>query len=273
MGVLERWTDVWALVSLSNADVRHRACPVVEVTRTAFHTFSAVYGRPRHATFCRSLSRGWALLTSSPIHHDTVHRGLAAHCVDGSRTVGHDKSAVGVFEGWTDVWALVSLSNADVRHRACPVVEVTRTAFHTFSAVYRCPRHATFCRSLSRGRTLFTRSPIHHDTIHRGLAAHCVDGPRTVGHDKSAVGVFDMWTEEWVLVSLSNADLRHRASHRVCVTRTASHTFSTVSGWEGWAIMGRYSQGSGDESEEQERHLEAFSARPFSHVLYIDTTA
>merc|ERR1712012_506787 len=108
---------------------------------------------------------------------------------------------------------------------------------------------------------------------HCSPAAHSVDGPRTVGHDKSAVGGFDMWTEEWALVSLSNADLRHRASHRVGVIRTASHTFSTVSGRERWAIMGRHSQGSGDESEEQERHLEAFSARQFSHVLYIDTTA
>merc|ERR1712047_161347 len=168
-----------------------------------------------------------ARLTRSPIHHDTVHRGLAAHCVDRSRTVGHDKSAVGVLERWTDVWALVSLSNADVRHRACPVVEVPRTA-----------GHATFCRSLSRWGALLTRSPIHHDTVHRGLAAVCVDGSRTVGHDKSAVGVLDMWTEEWALLSLSNADVRHRASHRVGVTRTASHTFSTVSGGKGgqsWA--------------------------------------
>merc|ERR1711894_12985 len=129
-----------ALVSLSNADVRHRASPrVVEVTRTAFRiAFWAVWGCPRHATFCCSHSRGWALLTRSPIHHDTVHRGLAAVCVDGSSTVGHDKSAVGVLGMWTDVWALVSLSNADVRHRASPrVVEVTRTAFRiAFWAVW-----------------------------------------------------------------------------------------------------------------------------------------
>merc|ERR1712130_803223 len=98
----------------------------------------------------------------------------------------------------------------------------------------------------------------------KGLAAVCVDGSRTVGHDKSAVGMLDMWTDVWALLSLSNADVRHRASAGVEFTRTASHTFSTVSRWKRWAIVGRHSQGSGDESEEQEKHLEAFSARQFS---------
>ena len=110
---------------------------------------------------------------------------------------------------------------------------------------------------------MLTRSPIHHDAVHRGLAAVCVDGSSTVGHDKSAVGVLDMWTDEWALVSLSNAGLRHSASLRVKFTRTASHTFSAVSGRERWARVCRQSQGSGEEGEEQERHLEACSARQF----------
>ena len=110
---------------------------------------------------------------------------------------------------------------------------------------------------------MLTRSPIHHDTVHRRLTAICVDGSSTVGHDKSAVGVLDMWTDEWALVSLSNAGLRHSASLWVEFTRTASHTFSAVSGRERWARVCRQTQGSGEEGEEQERHLEACSARQF----------
>ena len=87
---------------------------------------------------------------------------------------------------------------------------------------------------LGRG-TILTRSPIYHNTGHGPLTAHCVDGSRTVGQFKSTVGVFHMRAEEWALVPLSNADLRHRASHGISVARTAGHTFSAVPGWVMWA--------------------------------------
>ena len=146
-----------------------------------------------------------------------------------------------------------SIRHTEVRHRAAHRVDVTGAVEHTRSAVGGWHRWW----AVEGTRVSFSNTGLRHH------AAHGVEGSGTVDHALSTVHGWHMWTEEWALVSLSNTDLRHRASHRVGVTRTASHTFSTVSGWERWAIMGRHSQGSGDESEEQERHLEAFSARQF----------
>ena len=108
---------------------------------------------------------------------------------------------------------------------------------------------------LGRG-TILTRSPIYHNTGHGPLTAHCIDGSSTVGQYGSTVRVFDMWTEEWALVSLSNADLRHHASHGVNVTRAVCHTFSAVHRWHRRAGCWQ-SQGSWEKGKEQERHLEA----------------
>ena len=210
------------------------------------------------------LGRG-TILTSSPIYHNTGHGPLTAHCVDGSRTVGQYGSTVGVFDVWTEEWALVSLSNALLGHRASHRVGVARTASHTFSAVPRWMmwavewagvsfsnadfRHLTShgvdvtracSHSCSAVRgwvgwadewTGFSRCPIYHNTGHGPLTAHCIDGSSTVGQYGSTVRVFDMWTEERAGVTLTNADLRHRASHGVGLARTASHTFSAVHRW------------------------------------------
>ena len=114
---------------------------------------------------------------------------------------------------------------------------------------------------LGRG-TILTSSPIYHNTGHGPLTAHCVDGSSTVGQYGSTVRVFDVRTEERAGVSLSNADLRHRASHGVGLARTASHTFSAVHRWQGWTRCW-HCQSGGEEIEEQERHLEAHSDRQF----------
>ena len=68
------------------------------------------------------------------------------------------------------------------------------------------------------------------------LTAHCIDGSRTVGHDKPTVGGRKTWTEEWAWVTLSNALVRHWASHRVGVTRAVGHTYSAVPGSVMWAV-------------------------------------
>merc|ERR1719500_2292483 len=174
------------------------------------------------------LGRG-TILTRSPIYHNTGHGPLTAHCIDGSSTVGQYGSTVRVFDMWTEEWAGVSLSNADLRHRTSHRVDVTRACSHSCSAVRGWVGWADEW-------TGFSRRPIYHNTGHGPLTAHCIDGSSTVGQYGSTVGVFDMWAEERAGVSLSNADLRHRASHGVGLTRTASHTFSAIPRWVMWAV-------------------------------------
>merc|ERR1712179_194221 len=145
------------------------------------------------------LGRG-TILTRSPIYHNTGHGPLTAHCIDGSSTVGQYGSTVRVFDMWTEEWALVSLSNALLGHRASHRVGVARTASHTFSAV---PRWMMWADEWAG----FSRCPIYHNTGHGPLTAHCVGGSSTVGQYGSTVRVFDMWTEERAGVTLTNADL------------------------------------------------------------------
>merc|ERR1712130_33453 len=67
-----------------------------------------------------------------------------------------------------------------------------------------------------------------------------------------------MWTEEWALVSLRNADLRHHAAHGVDVARAGCHTCPAVHGQHRRAWCW-HSQSSGEKGKEQERHLDANS--------------
>ena len=174
------------------------------------------------------LGRG-TILTRSPIYHNTGHGPLTAHCVDGSITVGQYGSTVRVFDVRTEERAGVSLSNADLRHLTSHGVDVTRACSHSCSAVRGWVGWADEW-------TGFSRCPIYHNTGHGPLTAHCIDGSSTVGQYGSTVRVFDMWTEEWAGLSLSNALVRHRASHRVSVTRTVVHTFSAIPRWVMWAV-------------------------------------
>ena len=84
------------------------------------------------------------------------------------------------------------------------------------------------------GGTLLTLS--QENTGLWPLTAHCIDGSRTVGHDKPTVDGWKTWTEEWTCITLSNALVGRRASHRVGVTRAVGHTFSAVPGSVMWAV-------------------------------------
>ena len=84
------------------------------------------------------------------------------------------------------------------------------------------------------GGTLLTLS--QENTGLWPLTAHCIDGSRTVGHDKPTVDGWKTWTEEWTHGTLSNTLVRHWASHRVGVTRAVGHTFSAVPGSVMWAV-------------------------------------
>ena len=87
---------------------------------------------------------------------------------------------------------------------------------------------------LNRGWAGFS---IRHTTV-RHHAAHGVDGTRAVDHALSAVGGWNMGTEEWALITLSHADFRHHASHGVNVARTGDHALSAVHGWHRRAMEG-----------------------------------
>ena len=193
----------------------------------------------------------WAGLSLS----NALVRHRASHRVSVTRTVVHTFSAIPRWVMWAVEWAGLSLSNADLRHLTSHGVDVTRARSHSCSAVRGWVGWADEW-------TGFSRCPIYHNTGHGPLTAHCIDGSSTVGQYGSTVRVFDMWTEERAGVTLTNADLRHRASHGVGLARTASHTFSAVHRWQGWTRCW-HCQSGGEEIEEQERHLEAHSDRQF----------
>merc|ERR1712158_241651 len=87
-------------------------------------------------------------------------------------------------------------------------------------------------------------------------ASHGVHASGAVDHALSAVSGWHMGAVEWASVSLSHAGVRHHAAHRVDGTWAVGHTLSTVHGWHRRARCW-HSQCSGEEGEEEERHVEA----------------
>ena len=69
---------------------------------------------------------------------------------------------------------------------------------------------------------------------------------------------------EGALFSLSNTGIRHCAAHGIDGSWAVDHALSTLHGWHRRARCW-HSQGSGEEGEEEERHVEA-------QVLLLDTS-
>ena len=141
--------------------------------------------------------------------------------------------------------ALFSLRNAGIGHHAAHWVDGTGAVPHTFSAVSGWHMGAVEWASVS-----LSHAGVRHH------AAHRVNGSRAVDHALSTLHRRHRGAMEGASVSLGNTGLRHHAAHGIDGTWAVGHALSTVHGWHRRARCW-HSQGSGEEGEEEERHVEA----------------
>ena len=141
--------------------------------------------------------------------------------------------------------ACISCGNTHIGHHASHGVHASGAVDHALSAVHGWHRGAMEGALFS-----FRNAGIGHH------AAHWVDGTGAVPHTLSAVSGWHMGAVEWASVSLSHAGVRHHAAHGVNGSWAVDHALSTVHGRQRRARCW-HSQGSGEEGEEEERHVEA----------------